>query len=736
MSARAVPTLIRLSLLPVPGRAAALRSSLDRLVPRWAAVVFLVALAGRIAFWLLSEQPLLYRHQHYYFHGGLSIALHPHPFHYVLTSDEWRNWQGWTIAPLYYVFEGAVFRLFGPHLAPLRLLQCLMGAATAVAVASLARSVVGPRGAWAGVAYAFYASALELPCWTLTENLFLSLFMVGMACVVASLGRPGLALPVWGGLLIGLASTARSVPSAFLPVLAAWRWWYAPERPRRWGPPVVIVLCAAAMIAPWIARNSILVGRLAPMDTTGYENFWYFNHFVGRRAFDEQLHAITSQPSMEQRQRLAVRFALKGIARNPWRLVDKSVANFWHFLRPEGLHNLLRRERSIEPWRHGLTIVLEDAFLALLIPPLLVFVFAGRPSPSRTLILAWLAYYLFMIIVVFGNEVPRFRNPFVPFALAGAAGGVQTLAAPGWRRRPLAWIGLVLGGALVVVLHAPYAGPAVRALAARRAIQPALEAVDRGALGEAEALAVAAASRAPLSPRPWLLYAGRLRASGRVPEAIAAYQRADERAARYGESAIARLALPRLLREAGRDGEADEWLRAAQLFSWRNDPWLALEAAWRALPAPRTDEIRVGGDDYGAVRGFYHPRPAPQPDLEWPGSGAPPPSPGAHRWTRGRAWLRLTPATAAAEYTVTLEMGTPAPSPLERSEVQVAVNGAPPERITVGREVRPYELRARPRAGEPILVRIDAPTWSVPGAPADQGVRVEGIRVSPAEPTP
>ena len=159
--------------------------------------------------------------------------------------------------------------------------------------------------------------------------------------MVASLGRPGLALPAWGGLLIGLASTARSVPSAFLPVLAAWRWWYAPERPRRWGPPVVIVLCAAAMIAPWIARNSILVGRLAPMDTTGYENFWYFNHFVGRRAFDEQLHAINSQPSMEQRQQLAVRFALKGIARDPWRLVDKSVDNFWHFLRPEGLHNLL-----------------------------------------------------------------------------------------------------------------------------------------------------------------------------------------------------------------------------------------------------------------------------------------------------------------------------------------------------------------------------------------------------------
>lgn len=700
--------------------------------------MFLVALAGRIAFWLLSDQPLLYRHQHYYFHGGLSIALHPQPFHYVLTSDDWRNWVGWTIAPLYYVFEGIVFLLFGPHLAPLRLVQCLMGAATAVAVASLARSVVGPRGAWAGVAYAFYAFALELPCWTLTENLFLTLLMVGMACAVASLEQPGLALPVWGGVLIGLASTARSVPSAFLPLLAAWRWWYSRARPRRWRPPMVMVLCAAAMIAPWIVRNSILVGRLAPMDTTGYENFWYFNHFVRRPAFEEQLRAISSQPSLEQRQRVALRFALKGIGRNPWKLVDKSIANFWHFLRPEGLHNLLARERSIEPWRHAFTIILEDAFLALLIPPLLVFVLAGRPSSSRTLILAWLAYYLFMIIVVFGNEVPRFRSPFVPFALAGAAGGVQTLAEPGWRRRPLAWIGLALGFWLVVVLHAPYAGAAARALAARRAMQPALEAIDRGAFVEAETLAAEAAARAPLSPRPWLVYAGRLRASGRVPEALVAYQRADERAARYDESCIARIALPRLLREVGRELEAAESLRAAQLFSWKNDPWLVLEAAWRELPPPRTDEIRVGADDFGAVRGFYHPRPAPQTGLEWAryGDDGPSPPPGPHRWTRGRAWLRLTPATAAAAYKVTLQMGTPFPSPLESSEVRVTLNGGSPERITLVREVRAYELRALAREGQPLLVRIDAPTWSQPGEPPDQGVRVERIRVSPAGLTP
>lgn len=131
--------------------------------PRWALAVFGLAFAAPRAFSLLSDQPLLYRHQHYYFHNGLSIALRPDALSYVLRSEEWRTWMSWTIAPLYYVFEAAVLLVFGPQLNPLRLLQWLMGSATAVAVASLGRAAAGPRGVWAGVAFAFYAFTVELP---------------------------------------------------------------------------------------------------------------------------------------------------------------------------------------------------------------------------------------------------------------------------------------------------------------------------------------------------------------------------------------------------------------------------------------------------------------------------------------------------------------------------------------------------------------------------------------------
>jgi len=293
--------------------------------------------------------------------------------------------------------------------------------------------------------------------------------------------------------------------------------------------------------------------------------------------------------------------------------------------------------------------------------------------------------------------------------------------------------GLLAGVVLVAVVHAPYARAAYQAVRANSALDSALAAVSRSDLATAQRLAAEASSHAPLSPRPWLTYGRALLDAGKPADALAAYQEADRRAAHYDESWVARAALPRLLRDAGRQDEADQALSAAQILSWRGDPWLVLEAAWRELPPPRTDEIRVGGDDYGAVRGFYHPRPAPEVGFAWArysGDGPAPP-PGPHRWTRQRAWLRLVPATQAPAYTVTIEMGSPFPSPLEAPQIEVRLNDRVAPRLRLNREIRSYSFPVTLPAGALLVVRIDAPTWSKPGEPAEQGVRIDSLRVEP-----
>ncbi len=402
--------------------------------------VFGVALAARLAFWLLADQPLLYSHQYHYFTNGLRIFENPHPLHYLIYSDEWRTWaQHWTIAPLYYPFEAVVFFLFGPHLAPLRFVQCVLGAVTAVTVGAMGREAAGPRGWLAGLAYGLYGYSIELPTWTLTENLHNAMLAVAAAMLLRSVPRPSLGLTAAGGALLGLSALARSVSSAFLPVAALWRWFYAAERARvKAG--AALLLCGLAMILPWSARNVFVIGDLVPIETTAYENIWYANHFTDPERFQRQLQVIAEQPTPAAKRSTAMYFALRGIRRSPGAFVEKVRSNFWHFFRPEGLHNLFTIERTQERWRHVFSIVLEDGIIALALPFFVAYIAAARRTAAWAFIALWSGYYLFFEVVVFLNEVPRHRAGFVPFFLAGAAGGAALLADAsarrGWRLWP------------------------------------------------------------------------------------------------------------------------------------------------------------------------------------------------------------------------------------------------------------------------------------------------------------
>jgi hypothetical protein len=220
-----------------------------------------------------------------------------------------------------------------------------------------------------------------------------------------------------------------------------------------------------------------------------------------------------------------------------------------------------------------------------------------------------------------------------------------------------------------------------------------------------------AAAAAPGYAGPWLAY-GRWLAEARRPEdALAAFASAGEVKPWLW---VPRLVRPRLLVEAGRPDEVPAAVQEANRLAWAADPWLALEAAWRALPAPRTWQVQVGWDDHGAAQDFLH----PHQDR--------------YRWTRGRSRLRLQPPEAAAAYDVTLDMGSPLPSPLASPRVHVKVRGGAEATFTLGREVRPYTLRTPAPARGELLVEIESPTWSRSDSFADQGVRLDRMTVAPA----
>jgi tetratricopeptide (TPR) repeat protein len=247
-------------------------------------------------------------------------------------------------------------------------------------------------------------------------------------------------------------------------------------------------------------------------------------------------------------------------------------------------------------------------------------------------------------------------------------------------------------------------------------------AVEQGRLDDAWTLTERASAFAPGSGRPWRGLGRLLLWAGRPAEALEAYRRAGFRSNPLNQ--VATMGAARALRDLGRDEEADVLVDELNRHSRSTDPWPALESAWRELPPPRTDDVGVGWDSYGAVRGFHDPL---------GGEGGEP----AHRWSRGRAWLRLSPKTAAASYQLVLEMGSPEPSPHPRPEVHVYVNGALRAELRLERELRPYRVEApAPPRGAPLLVELRCSTWTAVGYPADRGVRVDRLRVRPSSPGP
>jgi hypothetical protein len=77
-------------------------------------------------------------------------------------------------------------------------------------------------------------------------------------------------------------------------------------------------------------------------------------------------------------------------------------------------------------------------------------------------------------------------------------------------------------------------------------------------------------------------------------------------------------------------------------------------------------------------------------------------------------------------------MGSPFPSPLTAPDVTVRVNGSAPHEFRLTNAIADYSVRTELPAGQPIVVRIDAPTWTRYGEPAGQGVRVDRVSVRPA----
>ena len=233
------------------------------------ALVFLVRLAHLSS---AMVSPLTYQpgpDEDYYRRFGLAIAL----------GQDSNSPEFTFMDPAYGYILGAIFRLVGPNLFVVYLLQVLLDTATAYGILTIGRQLGRPRAGLVGaLLYGLTATAVMF-CTTLLKEVwvtaFLTWWVVGALAVIRSPHkRTWLLFGLYSGLGVGLRSTLLLLGVAGV-LLPLWSDQQAHAREagmglRHWAARAALVGCGLVVaLLPWSLRNDQAYGSLSPLPHNG-----------------------------------------------------------------------------------------------------------------------------------------------------------------------------------------------------------------------------------------------------------------------------------------------------------------------------------------------------------------------------------------------------------------------------------------------------------------------------------
>jgi len=237
-------------------------------------------------------------------------------------------------APLYPAFLALVYFFSG--IGPLRffdvrLVQAMLGALLVPLTFALARRMLPENikvARWAAWAAALYPILVVFPLALATENIFFVLFLAFTLTLLLAAQTRRMRYFVLSGILIGLAALTRSVilPAGLLAAL--WAWFLLRERAKA----LALLATVLIVIAPWIVRNSLLYGRLSPIELSMGYNLYvgYHPQSTGTFVFGPSLDLLTIADDA-QRDRIGTQKAIQFIQADPARFPYLAVRRLGYF---------------------------------------------------------------------------------------------------------------------------------------------------------------------------------------------------------------------------------------------------------------------------------------------------------------------------------------------------------------------------------------------------------------------
>ncbi|MEJ2722034.1 MAG: tetratricopeptide repeat protein, partial [bacterium] len=180
-------------------------------------------------------------------------------------------------APLYPFWLSLVYRVFGHDLMAARIVQALVGASTAAALAGCGWRIGGRRAAlWAGLIAAFYGPFIYFDAELLIPNLLLALLSWSLFFFLAPPSRKSYLL---GAVFLGLAIIARPSALVLLPVVLFYLWRrLASSAELRKQIAVTATLVMLAPAAVVTAANASIEHTFVFIASQGGINFYAGNH--------------------------------------------------------------------------------------------------------------------------------------------------------------------------------------------------------------------------------------------------------------------------------------------------------------------------------------------------------------------------------------------------------------------------------------------------------------------------
>lgn len=439
-------------------------------------VFFGLALALRLVFLIEFSHGLLFAHP------VVDMAYH-HEWAQHLAAGESFYEGPFFRAPLYPLFLGLVYAVFGDGPWAVRVIQILLGAMSVVLTFLVAFELFGRRTArLAGVVAALYGTLIFYDAQLLAPPLFIFLVMLGLWALVRVLKDDGSQRwPVVCGLALGLASITRPNILLFVGVVLVWlvlRWVHDRSAIRRRA----VVLWFLALILPILPvaiYNTVQAGEPVLIGAYGGINLYIGNHpeadgvsprlpntrrdWWGGKEDTERLAEADAGRDLSEAELSSYwrNRALREIAEQPGRFVEllgkkallllggyelSNNFDLYHFSHQSRLMRaLLFKGPPYLPW--GLVLPLALAGL----------VWVRRWDQPRTACGLFLLAYLPSILLFL--VAARYRLPLAPVLIVFAAHAVSVVI---WERRTMSGrrmlTGVVVFLVALVVAHIDFFG--------------------------------------------------------------------------------------------------------------------------------------------------------------------------------------------------------------------------------------------------------------------------------------